>query len=64
MPNTDRFLVEKVARDFLSRLGCDAVSYLREQAELAADQGDELSADAWRDIADAVESVLQDQAAA
>ena len=62
--NEDGFLVEKVAREFVARLGCDAVDFLQEQAEIAALQGDELAACAWRDIAEASEHILQDRAAA
>jgi hypothetical protein len=64
MQNQDRFLIGKVAREFVSCLGFDAPAYLEEQAELAAEQGDELSARAWRDIADAAERVAEDRVAA
>jgi hypothetical protein len=64
MQNEDGFLVEKVAREFVARLGPDAVPFLQEQAEIAALQGDALSACAWADIAEASERILQDRAAA
>ena len=50
--------VEQAAREAIDQHGNDAVSILRERAEIADQLGDELSAKAWRDIADAVQSIL------
>ena len=55
MADCDRELVEQVAREYVERHGQDAVSILRERANIAEELGDSLSADAWRDIADAAE---------
>ncbi len=51
--------VEQVAREYLQRHGLDSPSILRDHAELADAIGDILSAEAWRDIADAAELILQ-----
>jgi len=51
--------VDQAAREAIDRHGDDAVSILRERAEVADQLGDELSAKAWRDIADAAERMLQ-----
>ena len=48
--------VEHVARQFLRRHGVCAVEFLRERADCCV--GDDLSADAWLDIADAAERLL------
>jgi hypothetical protein len=56
-------LVERVAREFLDRHGSDAPLILREHAEIADGLGDRLSAEAWRDIADAVERLIGMKAA-
>lgn len=50
--------VERVAAGFLARQGPAAITGLRERAEIAAANGDELSAEAWSDIADALERLL------
>ena len=50
--------VEQAAGEAIDQHGNDAVSILRERAEIADQLGDELSAKAWRDIADAVQSIL------
>jgi hypothetical protein len=51
--------VERVARQFIDRNGADALQMLRELAETAEDMHDDISAKAWRDIADAAERILQ-----
>jgi hypothetical protein len=54
----DGDLVEKVAREFVEQHGPDAVPILREHAEAADMNGDGLSAQTWRDIADAAERIV------
>jgi hypothetical protein len=49
----DAQLVEKVARDFLDWHGAGAVNVLRDRAEQASVEGDPVSEQAWRDIANA-----------
>jgi hypothetical protein len=51
--------VDQAAREAIDQHGDDAVSVLRERAEVADHLGDELSAQAWRDIADAAERMLK-----
>ena len=51
--------VERVAREFVDRNGYEALQMLRELAAAAEDIHDAISAKAWRDIADAVERMLQ-----
>ena len=50
--------VARVAADLLERHGPSVIAELREQAEIAAANGDQLSAEAWADIADAAEGLL------
>lgn len=57
----DEDFVEQVAREYVERHGPDAVSVLRERADMAEEVGDLLSAEAWRDIADAAERLLRDR---
>jgi hypothetical protein len=52
----DDDLVEHVARQFVRRHGVCAIEVLRERADCCA--GDDCSADAWLDIADAAERLL------
>ena len=52
--------VEHVAREYIGRHGPDSVSILRERADLSDEVGDLLSAEAWRDIADAAERMLRE----
>ena len=56
MDDTDE--VERVAEEFLKRRGPTVIPNLRERAEIAAANGDQLSAEAWTDIADAAERLL------
>jgi hypothetical protein len=51
--------VEQVAHGYVQRHGLDSSSILRDYAEVADTIGDILSAEAWRDIADAAERILQ-----
>ena len=50
--------VDGVAAEFLERLGPSVIVDLRERAEMSAESGDQLSAEAWTDIADAAERLL------
>jgi hypothetical protein len=50
--------VQRVAREFLETHGPSVILDLREQAEIAAANGDQLSAEAWTDNADAAERLL------
>ena len=52
--------VEEVAREYVRRHGPDSVPILRERADLCDEVGDLLSAEAWRDIADAAERILRE----
>ena len=52
-------LIDRVAREQIQQHGANAVSILRERAEIAEASGDELSAEAWREIAQAVNRLLQ-----
>ena len=51
----DEEIVKQAAREFVHRHGTGARRFLSEYAEIADGLGDELSATAWCDIADAVE---------
>ena len=50
--------VARVAREFLASHGPSVIPDLRERAEMAAANGDQLSAEAWTDIADMAERLL------
>jgi hypothetical protein len=50
--------VERVAGEFLERHGPRVILDLRERAEIAAANEDQLSAQAWTDIANAAERLL------
>jgi hypothetical protein len=50
--------VDRVAAEFLKRYGPSVILELRERAEIAAANGDQLSAETWTDIADAAERLL------
>jgi len=50
--------VDRVAAKFLERHGPSVIPDLRERAEIATANGDQLSAEAWTDIADAAERLL------
>ena len=52
---TDHELVQQTALKFLQQHRSTAVDRLREFAEIAAETGDSLSAQAWQDIANAAE---------
>jgi len=51
--------VEKVAAEYIAIKGVSAVADLRQRAEMAEADGDDLSAEAWTDIADAAEKLLR-----
>ena len=51
--------VERAAREAIEQFGDGAVEVLRERAEVADHLCDLLAAEAWRDIADAVERLLR-----
>jgi len=55
----DDGLVRGAAEDYVKRLGRDAGRYLRHQQQVAAQRGDMLSADAWQDIAEAAERMIE-----
>ena len=55
----DAGLVVTVAIEMLRRHGENAPPYLRDQAEIAVGLGDQFSARAWEDIADATEAMLR-----
>jgi hypothetical protein len=48
---TDQEIFEHVARELVERHGTDAIDVLREYADWAATEGDDLSVQAWLDIA-------------
>jgi len=50
--------VYKVAAECLGRHGASVIADLRERAAIAAAKGDPLTAEAWTDIADAAEKLL------
>lgn len=52
-------VVERVAREFVARDRHEALDVLGERAKAADLSGDELSARAWWDIADAAERILR-----
>ena len=54
----DVMLVKSVAAQYLKDMGPEALRYLREMQEIAADQSDAASAQAWRDIGDAAHAML------
>jgi len=51
--------LERVAREAIDQYGADPVDIIRERTELALHLGDELSAEEWRDIANAAERILR-----
>jgi hypothetical protein len=51
--------VAQVAAELLGRHGPSVIADLHEKAEIAAANGDQLSAEAWADIADTVEGLLR-----
>ena len=50
--------VDRVAAEFLERHGPRVILDLRDRAEIAAANEDQLSAEAWTDIADAADRLL------
>lgn len=61
---TEAAVLDRVAREMLDLHGAEAVRRLRDQASIAAGLGDSLSAQAWLDIAEAVQDLLLEQAVA
>ena len=57
---SDDEFVEQAAREYVQRHGTNSVGILRDRAEMADELGDVLSAEAWRDIADAAERTLRE----
>ena len=57
--DSDADLVVTVAIEMVRRYGENAPPYLRDQAEIAVGLGDQVSARAWEDIAEATEAVLR-----
>jgi hypothetical protein len=55
----DGWAVERAAQEAIDQHGDDAVAILRERADLADQIGDMLTAETWRDIADAAERILR-----
>lgn len=60
MAGDDDDFLDHVAREYVERHGPDAVSILRERADMADELGDRESAEAWRDIAETAESILRE----
>jgi len=54
----DADVVRSVAEDCVTRLGRDAVPYLRSEEAASERANDGLSAQAWHDIGDAAEQIL------
>lgn len=54
----DQKMVDRVARQFVNQYGKRAPDVLREHADVAATQGNGLSAETWLDIAEAAERLL------
>jgi hypothetical protein len=57
----DGCLVDAAAKHLVACLGPMAPRWLREQIEIATEQHDQLSADAWRDIAEAVNAIVTER---
>jgi hypothetical protein len=55
----DAELVDTVAADYVRQNGAAAPAYLRDFEFIARGRGDELSADAWEDIANAATAILE-----
>lgn len=53
---------EQAAQRAIEQHGADAARVLRERAEIAAELGDNESAETWREVADAAERLLGDGA--
>ena len=59
----DKDLVDQVATDYLEKLGRGAIAHLLEMHAAAQGMGDDLSADAWLDIAQAAAIIIKRDAA-
>jgi hypothetical protein len=51
--------IERVAADYVRERGLQVVDWLHERAELADSVDDHASAEIWREIADAANSLLE-----
>ena len=51
--------VREVAQQYIERHGARAVALLRDRERDARDEGDLLSEEAWRDIADEAERIIR-----
>jgi hypothetical protein len=58
IPEDDTDDIRRVAEDYVTRMGAGAVEYLREREKVDRERGDDLSAEAWRDILAAAEKIL------
>ena len=58
----DADLVVAVAADMVRRYGEETLSHIRDQAEIAAGLGDDLSLNAWTDIAGAAAMLMDHEA--
>ncbi|MBV9583838.1 MAG: hypothetical protein JO213_03025 [Alphaproteobacteria bacterium] len=56
---TDDAEIERVAAEYLQRLGARAVDWLLEQAEVAYGHGDADSGEAWWEIAEVAVLILR-----
>jgi hypothetical protein len=59
MTHDDADLVRAVAEDYVTLLGRNAVTRLRDEEAISRSEGDGFSAEDWRDIADAAALLLR-----
>ena len=57
----DDDFIEDVAREYVGLHGTQSIAILEERAEIAEAAGDQLSAQTWRAIAEAAESIIEIQ---
>ena len=57
----DDDFIEDVAREYVGLHGTQSIAILEERAEIAEAAGDQLSAQTWRAIAEAAESIIEMQ---
>jgi hypothetical protein len=55
----DDDFIEDVAREYVGLHGTQSKAVLEERAEIAEAAGDQLSAQTWRAIAEAAESIIE-----
>ena len=53
--------VEQIAREIIQSFDKQALAFARAQAEIVAELNDPISAQAWRDIADAIDRIQSQQ---